>query len=213
MSTNRESSVPTSAGIPAIIFACALGLPSALFFGFLAAWNAALDGTRSELTLPRGFIVGACLGAGSGGLLALLFGCHLRRGFCYVFGATLGAIACMILLYFSVRNDPHQFLKDAIALSVIFLGFLGGGGDQRFVKRFGAKSRSWAWIGAGTTAGGVWPLAAARWYALSDWQGPPRHDFWEISFNALVGGFGFALIAAFVVGWIAALAGAIREAA
>jgi hypothetical protein len=211
MRTYREISVPTSSGIPAIIFACALGLPSALFFGFLAAWNAALDGTGSELTLPRGFIVGACLGAGAGGLLALLFGCHLRRGFCYVFGATLGAIACMILLYFSARNDPHQFLKDAIALGVIFLGFLGGAAAQRFVKRFGAKSRSWVRIGTGTATVGVWPLAAARWYALSDWRGPPRHDFGEISLNALVGGFGFALIAAFVVGWIAALAGAIRE--
>ena len=169
MRTNREIRVPNSSGIPAVVFACALGLPSALFFGFLAAWNAALDGTGSELTLPRGFIVGACLGAGAGGLLALLFGCHLRRGFCYVFGATLGATACMILLYFSARNDPHQFLKDAIALGVIFLGFLGGAAVQRFVKRFGARSRSWARIGAGTTAGGIWPLAAARSPAAACW--------------------------------------------
>jgi hypothetical protein len=213
MITRRENSVPTSSGIPAIIFACALGLPSALFFGFLAAWNAALDGTGSELTLPRGFIVGACLGVGAGGLLALLFGCHLRRGFCYVFGATLGASACMILEYFSVRDDPHQFLDDAIALGVVFLGLLGGAAAQRFAKRFGAKSRSWVRIGAGTATAGIWPLAAARLYALADWQGPPRHDFGEISFDALVGGFGFALIAAFVVGSIAALAGAIRELA
>jgi hypothetical protein len=214
MSTHRQRSVRTSAGIPAIIFACALAVPSTFIFAFLVGMMAGSDGTWSELTLPRGFIVGACLGAGVGGFLALLFGCHLRRGFSYVFGAALGAIACMILSnsYFSVRSDPHQLLKDAIALGVIFLGLLGAAAvEQKFVKRFGARSRSWAWIGAGTAAGGVWPLAAARWYAFSDWQGPPRHEFGEIFLNALVGGFGFALIAAIVLGWIAALAGAIRE--
>ena len=128
MGTQRESDIPTSSGIPAIMLACALGVPSTFFFAFSAGWMAGLDGTWSELTLPRGFIVGACLGAGVGGLVALLCRCHLGLGFCDVFGAALGAIACMILSkeLFSIRGDSQQLLKDAIALGTLFSGVLGG---------------------------------------------------------------------------------------
>jgi hypothetical protein len=157
MGTPSRKQHPTSSGIPAIIFACALAVPSTFIAAFVVGMSAGVDGSWSELTLPRGFIVGACLGAGVGGLLALFCGRRLRRGFCYVFGAALGAFACMILSnsYFSIRNGPHQLLKDAIALGVIFLGCLGGGAEQRFVKRFGAKARSWTWIGGGIGADGA----------------------------------------------------------
>jgi hypothetical protein len=149
-----------------------------------------------------------------GRLLALFCGCRLRRGFCDVFGAALGAFACMILSnsYFSIRNGPHQLLKDAIALGVIFLGCLGGGAEQRFVKRFGAKAASWTWIGAGIGAGVALPLGAILSYAPLDWQGLPRPSG-EVLLEVLGGAIGLALIAACAAGWIAALAGAIREPA
>ena len=81
MSTHDDRGVPTSSGIPAIIIACALGVPSAIVVGFAGTIGQGLGGTDSVLTLPKMSLAGACLGAGAGGLIALLCGCHLRRGF------------------------------------------------------------------------------------------------------------------------------------
>lgn len=212
MSTRDDSGVSTSAGIPAIIFACVLGALSAFAFGFARMFNAALEGTGSVLTLPNSLILGVCFGASAGGLVALLCGCHLRRGFCCLFGAALGGIVCMILsvVFVSTRHDPHQLLKDAIVLGgIVFLGGVGGTAARRFVTRFGAKSRAWARIGAGTSAGIAFPLVAAILYANMN-----AVDFVSVReelLQVLAIGFGWALIAAFVVGWISALAGAIRD--
>jgi hypothetical protein len=120
----------------AIILACALAGPSAYVFGFVGGFRAGLDGTFSVLTLPNWSIMGACFGASAGGLIALLCGCHLQRGFRCLFGAALGSMVCMILsvTFFSTSGDAQQLLKDAIALSFIFLGVLGGAAVQFMTK-------------------------------------------------------------------------------
>ena len=200
MSARGDSSVPTSSGIPAIIFACALGVPSAFFIGFFGSIGQGLGGTDSVLTLPKMSIAGACLGASAGGLVALLCGCHLRRGFCCLFGTALGSIGCMVG---GSRDDPHQLLKDAVALGVIFLGLLGGAVVRRFVTRFGAKSRVWARISAGVFL----PLGTALTYFAG--ESLDLANYPEYMVFLLPG----ALIAAIVGGGIGALAGAIRDSA
>jgi hypothetical protein len=149
-----------------------------------------LAGRSSVLTLPEMLIVGACLGASAGGLVALFCGYQLRRGFCYLFGAALACIGC-IFLSEGTSADSSPILEAVIALGVIFLGVLVGAAVRRFVTRFGAKSRLWAGIGAG----GFLPLGAALAYFS---EGPFPQIF-----------IPWVLMAFIVGGWIGALAGAI----
>jgi hypothetical protein len=207
MSPRGDSGVPTSSGIPAIIVACALGVPSAAFFAFVGMWNSTY-GTFSVLTLPSWSIMGACLGAGAGGLVALLCGCHLRRGFCCIFCAPLGSVGGMVLtsVFFPTlptRDDPNQLLKDAVVLGATFLGVLGGAAVRRFVTRFGGKSRVWAGISAGV----FFSLGAAYTYAFGETLDLANNPGYIVFLLPE------ALIAASVGGSIGALAGAIRDSA
>jgi hypothetical protein len=212
MNRPESTGVPTSSGIPAIIIACVLGVPAAMFFCFSAGWLAGLDGTGSDLTLPRGALTGACLGASVGAWLALLCGFYLRPGFCYLFGSAFGAIACLVVsqAFFSKRNDEQQLLKDAIAMSLIVLGILGGAAVRIFVTRFGAKARKSAWLSAVICAGAVVPIVAFLVfgeYKAEAFANDPGTVLLEISAGTLI----WVLIPAVFVGWIGALLGATRE--
>jgi hypothetical protein len=225
MSTRDDNGVPTSSGIPAIIFACALGLLSAGFLGLFGTVGQGLGGGGSLLTLPKMAIAGGCFGATVAGLVALLCGFHLRRGFCYLslaaFGATAGMIVtdASMILHSNNRDDPHLLLEDAIALGIMCASFLGGAVVRRFVTWFGPKSRAWAGIGGGISAATVFPLVAVLTYASMKADDAklqaqyPHLDFSyrEYLFDALIGALVAALLAALVGGWIGAVIGAIRD--
>lgn len=161
MGPAKDSSPASRAGMAAIILACALGGPAALLFGWFGVLGNGLAGTGTVLTLPNWSIIGACVGASLGGMIALLCGCDLQRSFCCLFGAALGGIGCLIgygTFSFTVptpeallqaRNRDQQIYYDALALGLIFLGLLGGAAARRLVIQFGARSRLWAGISAG----------------------------------------------------------------
>jgi hypothetical protein len=113
------------AGI-AIILACAFAGPSACAFAFVGGFSAGLNGRSTVLTLPSWAIMGACCGASAGAFIGLLRACRVGHGFCFLFGAALGAVAWMILseAFFSTR--PASDLIEASALGITLLGGLGG---------------------------------------------------------------------------------------
>lgn len=202
MSTRDDRGVPISSGVPAILLAVAVGLPSACFFGLFGSVGAGLGGSSSVLTLPKMALLGASLGAGAGGLIALLCGCRLRSGFCCVFLAALAAVGYMFFVP-DTRADPHQLRNDNGFLGVVFLGILAGAVVRQFVRRFGAESRAWAGISAGVCL----PLGAVLQYFYGE-QLDLTHNPEYVAF-LLVG----ALIGALVGGCVGAMAGAIRDSA
>src|SRR5438067_7349225 len=97
MSTPEKPEVAAPSGTAGIVLACVSALASAWFFGFFGTIGAGMANTISALTVPKLAIIGACLGATLGGLVALICGLYLRRGFSCVFGAALGSIGGMCL--------------------------------------------------------------------------------------------------------------------
>jgi hypothetical protein len=211
----KDNSPPSRAGIVAIILALALGGPAALLFGFVGSLGNGLGGTFTVLTLPNWSIIGACVGASLGGMTALLCGCDLQRGFCYLFGAALGCIVCLVgygqfsptvptpEALLNARHKEQQIYCDALAAGLISLGLLGGAASRPVIE-FGARSRLWAGISAGifVLVGAVVTYGRYKERLALDQQLGVRVD-------VLI----CVLIAALFGGLVGSLAGAIRDSA
>ena len=200
MTEHEESNVPAPSGLPAIILACVFAAPAASL-ALLGGIGAAMQNTFSVLTFPAMAIFGVCLGGSVGGVIALLCGLHLQRGFFCLFGGAIGSIGGMFLCGMFTKAGlmiENRILSDAIALVVVSLGGLGGAVGQRFLK-FGARSRAWARF----SGGAFMLLGAALGYSLLSRD--LRAEFSYIVPQALV----FGCIASFIGAMLGALAGAI----
>jgi hypothetical protein len=203
MIKHEDSGVPAPSGAPAIILACVFAGPPAGGLALLGGMGALMQNTFSVLTFPALAIFGGCLGGSVGGVIALLCGLHLPRGFVCLFGAAIGSIGGMFLC--GMFNDAglmieNRILSDAIALVVVSLGGLGGAAGQRFLT-FGARSRAWARF----SGGAFMLLGAALGYSLLSRDPRIEFEFLHFGLQALV----YGCIAGFIGAMLGALAGAI----
>jgi hypothetical protein len=201
MIEHEEIDVPAPSAAPAIIFACVFAGPPSASLALLGGMGSAMQNTFSVLTFPAMAIFGWCLGGSVGGVIALLCGLHLPRGFVCLFGAAIGSIGGMFLCGMFTSAGlmiENRILSDAIALVLVSLGGLAGVAGKRFLA-FGARSRTWA-----RYSGGVFMLLGAeRGYSLL----PPdlQTEFHYFGPQALV----YGCIVGFLGAMLAALAGAI----